>query len=239
MNSSLEYWNDRWAKAPSNYASSWPDQYARALELLYLQQHLPKTGTIVEIGCGAFGLAEDPALAKSLHGRYIGVDGSPVAIEAARSRFYSKGLDFRQLDLTAPGMIIPGATRILSKRTLQNITPEARGPILKQVLKFQHGLLIEDCAWAREETNRLRAMLDRGPLAVPDYNYPLQLDELMYVWSSGASPSDAFMGYFYALTRVFPDLPKEGFEVGFALSQRAILLGEPQPLFGPVIAIRW
>lgn len=231
--SSLPYWNDRWAKAPMDFASSWPDRYARGLETTYLYTALPRAGTVLEIGCGNFQLAEEPRLLSFLCGRYVGVDGSPPALEAARRRA-GPGFEFLERDLTTCDL--PLADFILSKRTLQNIHPDARGLLLKKVLSYPHGVLIEDCSWARWETDRLRAALDRKSLAIPEYNYPLVFQEVV---GSRSLTSDPFMGYFYAITRVFPDLPKEGFEAGFCLSHRAILAGERQPFFGPVIALRW
>lgn len=237
MSSSLAYWDSRWAAGPMNFETSWADDHARRLELCYLHTKLPREGHVVEIGCGNFGLAEEPKLVELLKGRYTGVDGSPVAIEAAMRRS-GPGFNFEVRDLTKPGEIIPGGDVVLSKRVLQNIEPgEGRQALLTTLRSvFTHGLLIEDWVEARSWTDQDRLKFGRGPLDIPDFNFPLTTEELH---EARIFDYDPFMGYFYALTRVFPRLPRSGFEAGFALSQAAILSGEGQPLRGPVVAFSW
>ncbi len=236
--SSLPYWNERWGRAPAAFATSWPDEYARALELLYVKRHLPAEGTVVEIGCGNFQLAEDSAIPAFLCGRYLGIDGSPVAVAAAEARGLP-GLEFQVKDLTKE--LIPAGSFILSKRFLQNLHPDDQCVMLRQAFAFPHGLLIEDFMAARAATSNLRYMVGRGPLEIPEFNWPLQSMDKITTTSPGGLRLTLvpFMGWFYAITRVFPDLPRSGFDAAFALSQRAILKDEEQPFYGPVIAIRW
>lgn len=233
--SSLDYWDVRWGASPSNFETSWPDDYARHLELEFLVAKLPRTGKIIEIGCGNFQLAEDPRLVKMLKGRYLGLDGSKVAVEAAQARQID-GLEFGICDLSEP-VELPDGDIILSKRTIQNLAPDAhRYELLRQLRKYAHGILIEDCEWARHETDKDRARIGREPLAVPEFNWPLRIDEML---ASPATRTETFMGYFYAITRVFPDLPQAGFIAGHHLSHVAIREGRNQPLRGPVVALTW
>lgn len=236
MSSSLAYWDSRWAQAPMAFATSWPDEFARRLELCYLATRLPKEGKVVEIGCGNFGLAEEPKLADMLRGRYIGIDGSAEAIKAAERRG-GPGFEFKVQDLTKREAL-PLGDIVISKRVLQNLEP---GPERQELLirlreAYSHGIIIEDWDEARRETNMDRARLRREPLEIPAFNWPLTTEEL---FKARIHEFEPFMGYFYAITRVFPRLPRSGFEAAYTLSQAAILSGESQPLRGPVVAFRW
>ena len=65
--SSLEYWEKRWAGAPWDFATSWPDTYARRLELAALKKYLSfDKGPILELGCGNLQIAEDNDLLLSV-----------------------------------------------------------------------------------------------------------------------------------------------------------------------------
>ena len=249
MNSSLEYWQKRWAEqgpATERDSLSWPDKYARHLELLYISKHVPEDGTIIEIGCGQGhalqGLSSEfgagvccDSCNRRLQKRYVGLEGSEVAIIEAQKRY--PGFNFRCADLTKDP--IPAGDFILSKRFLQNLAPEARGPVFEQVFKFKHGLLIEDVGYYRERTNSLREIMHRERLEVPAFNWPLTLGVLQGPLMEHTGFYDPFMGYFYSITRVYPDLPKAGFEAAYELSRRAIEKDQWQPPCGPVVAVRW
>lgn len=237
--SSLPYWERRWA-GDHGYSASWPDDYARALELDYLRRELPPTGSVLELGCGAFGLAEDPRVAQLVRGRYLGIDGSREAIDQARLRSerLGGGWDFERKDLTAAGTIIPlDADFVLTKRFLQNLVPEARRQLFTALGQFKHGLLIEDLVSARKLTDEARASVGRGPLAVPEFNWPIADEELDALGRMVVITP--FMGWFYAMTRVMPDLPKSGHQAAYQLSHDAIMLDREQPMRGPVVAISW
>jgi len=234
--SSLPYWDRRWSN-DRTYEASWPDGFARSLELEYLKRHVPATGSILELGCGAFGLSESESLRNQLRGRYTGIDGSPVALEQARTRAerYGGGWEFMQQDLTEAAHL-PAADFVLTKRTLQNLTPAARKALWPALAAFPHGLLIEDFCLAREATNKDRARFARERLEIPEFNWPLDPA------AEGARlpfETTPFMGWFYALTRVFPNLPRCGFEAGYLLSLEAIKSGTEQPFRGPVVAFAW
>lgn len=236
MSSSLIYWDSRWAQAPMAFSTSWPDEFARRLELCYVYHKLPLKGHVVEIGCGNFGLAEESKLAEMLRGRYTGLDGSEAAIDAARRRG-GPGFEFKIMDLTKDEAL-PLGDFVLSKRVLQNIEPshERQDLLIRLREAFSHGLLIEDWDEARRKTNEDRARLQREPLEIPAFNWPLSSGEL---FGANIMNFDPFMGYFYAITRVFPRLPRSGFEAAYTLSQAAILSEERQPLRGPVVAFSW
>jgi SAM-dependent methyltransferase len=239
MTSSLPYWEKRWGAAPSSFDASWPDYYARGLELLCIRKYLPEKGRVVELGCGNFQLAESAPLVDALRGRYVGIDGSAVAIQAAKDRKLA-GMEFRCIDLAAEPERTDLGDFVLTKRFLQNLVPAARAPLIRRIFEqYAHGLLIEDCAWARSQTDAMRRMVGREALAVPEFNWSIQLREVWDGLQARGGDRDPFMGWFYGITRVFPELPPSGFDAAFHLSQRAILNNERQPLFGPVIALRW
>jgi len=235
--SSLPYWERRWA-GDHGYSASWPDDYARALELDFLRRELPQTGSVLELGCGAFGLAEDPRVAQLVRGRYLGIDGSVEAIEQARLRAerLGGGWDFQRADLTTQWGL-PTADFVLTKRFLQNLTAEARGPLLRQIGQFKHGVLIEDLVSARKLTDQARESVGRAPLAIPEFNWPIEDHELDQLGRMVAL--EPFMGWFYAMTRVMPDLPKSGHQAAYQLSHDAILMSREQPMRGPVVAVIW
>src|SRR5262245_5419559 len=128
--SSLPYWDDRWGKAPTDFRTSWPDNNARALELAFIHKAItPVRGRLVELGCGNLQLLESPDLHFTLSARhsYVGVDGSAVALEAARRRA-AKELplaEFVQHDLSVGPPPVEGDF-VLSKRTIQNLHPDSR-----------------------------------------------------------------------------------------------------------------
>lgn len=239
-NSSLPYWNERWGSDPVNFATSWPDAGCRNLELLYVKEvlrRIPKDRMVLEIGCGNFQLAEDPEIPELLKGRYLGVDGSAIAVQAAAARRLP-GLHFTQYDLTVPGLcrlVDPSCTFLLSKRTLQNIHPESRVNLWREIAQFRGGLLIEDVVPFRDHLNSYR--LSHGgqrPLSIPDFNFPIDLRE--EIWTLPRASFYAFMGYYYQITRVQRNVPDDIRACALRLSQWAIQTMRPQPANGPVVA---
>lgn len=242
--SSLEYWDARWGAAPDKFSTSWPDDHARALELAFIRTQLPPLhSTILEIGCGNFQLCEDPALALALQGRkYLGVDGSLEALRAARAQanLHVPHAQFVQHDLTM-GPPQGAGDFLLSKRTLQNLTYDARADLWPWIGSFRHGCLIEDFRPAREATDEYRhGLCNRAPILIPDFNYPLEEAELARLDNLVRDVRIVpFMGYYYSLTRVYPDLAPEGHVAAYKLSLREILRGGAQPMLGPNVALVW
>jgi len=243
MSSSLEYWDKRWSSAPEKFATSWPDKYARALELEFIKTQLPPARRqIVEIGCGNLQLLEDSELEALLATRdYVGVDGSPPALAVAQKR--AQGVlpraAFSRHDLTQGPPALVG-DMILSKRTLQNLTYDSRQDLWPWIGQFEHGCLIEDYRPARDNLDAQRAQFGRPPLLVPDFNYPITEGELACLDALvGDVRAVAFMGLFYSITRVYPKLAEAGHAAAFEQSVRAIRRGQDQPVFGPVVALVW
>lgn len=239
MKSSLEYWEKRWEEEGENFNASWPDTFARVLELKYLLGVLKQTprSRIVEIGCGAFGLAEFPKLVEEIaQTPYFGMDGSDAALTVARKRF-SMGT-FHQMNLADVRQPLPYWDRgafLISKRTIQNIhDEESRIRLLKWVSSFTHGVLIEDFLAGRLETDRVRRDMGLPHLEIPEFNVPLNRADLE---CSGRLESP--LGYYNLVTRAQPDVPEGMRFFAFKLSLEAIAEGRPQPLFGPVVAYVW
>lgn len=250
MTSSLDYWDARWRADPLSFDTSWPDRCARKLELEFILSQILVTGLfknnsspkILEIGCGNLQLVEDARLASYLQGyQYLGVDGSPEALKAARD-YALKHLpraEFLLHDLTQ-GPPQGTADFLLSKRTLQNLTYDSRADLWPWIGSFEHGCLIEDYRPARENTDEQRRCFGRAPILVPDFNYPLEEHELArldnLVRDVRIIP---FMGYFYSISRVYANLPEMGHVAAAELSLREIRRRGFQPLFGPNVAIVW
>lgn len=239
--SSLPYWNERWAKTPGHEAS-WPDYGCRVLELALIRkfiERLPRDQKILEIGCGAFQLSEDPYLWMLLKDRYIGVDGSPVAIKQARKRGPKDGFRFHLLDLTTPDglekLSPPSKTILISKRTIQNIAPETRKHLWPYLKAYRGGLLIEDFAPFRFNTNEHRRNMNKPPLAVPEFNWPIELTEPVQTFPN--IHFYAFMGYYMQVTRCQGEIPDDIRIAALRLSQWAIETDRGQPSYGPVVAM--
>lgn len=237
--SSLPYWTERWGAHPSEFDTSWPDAGCRRLELEYVKQvlqRIPKDRMVLEIGCGNFQLAEDPEIPELLKGRYLGVDGCAIAVQAASDRRLP-GLHFAQFDLTSPGLdrlVDPRSTFLLSKRTIQNIEPTARIPLWREIVKFRGGLLIEDIKAFRDHLDACRHGAGRTPLGVPEFNWPIDMNE--EIWKLPGLQFYAFMGYYYLITRVQPNVPDDIRINALRLSQWALQDMRSQPANGPVVA---
>lgn len=240
--SSLPYWDKRWGAHPSEFETSWPDAGCRMLELQYVKQvlsDLPKDRMILELGCGNFQLAEDPSIPELLKGRYMGLDGCAVAVKAAQDRNLP-GLHFAQYDLTVPGLerfVDPATTFILTKRTIQNIEPAARKPLWSTLGRFRGGLLIEDFIPFRRRTDDHRYDMGRRPLDIPEFNWPIDLNENLNLLHG--IQFYAFMGYYYQVTRCQGTVPDAIKVHALRLSQWAIAERRGQPAFGPVVALTY
>src|SRR5215210_8039061 len=88
--------NDRIA-----YEQSW-------VELLFAYKEIPKTGEVLELGCGEGHISRLIALNGY---RVLGVDISPTAIQCANEKTLGMSLnvEYLELDLTKPN-VLPGET---------------------------------------------------------------------------------------------------------------------------------
>lgn len=181
---------------------------------------------MVEIGCGPFTLEEDPELLALVRDRFIyhGIDGSPEAVHLA-TKLHPE-LRFSCLDLTyRPPLLAPTSTAaprpapgwleavkptdgqpwiILSRRTLQNLTPRERVEVLPEVLSASHGVLVESTQGGLKRLNALRAALKKDPLPLPEFNDYLGEVEERQIKRVGSAYN--FMGPYYALTRAVLEL---------------------------------
>lgn len=217
---SLEYWDQRWSAAPltakHRFEASWPDDMARWLELRFIAKQLKRLygfpdgsqtkplAKILEIGCGPFTLSEDVEIKALLDAcEYTGIDGSQWAIKEAQER---SGHTFICADLA--GRVEPDgqhywpltpADCIISRRTLQNLTPEERMPLWTLILSYPHGILVECSDAGLNSLNSIRALNNLPVLHPPEFNDYLGPIEESHLLQK-ATPVN-FAGIYYLLTR--------------------------------------
>jgi len=94
---------------------------------------------------------------------------------------------------------------VLSRRTLQNLTPEERFFVLKDVLQATHGVLVEAVKSGLARLNSLRGALILPVMTEPEFNYYLETYEERAIRK--VAYTYGFMEPYYALTRgvVQPD----------------------------------
>ncbi len=198
-----KYWNERWKGASSRYDASWPDTYARKLELNFILAHLEKSVPTLELGCGPFTIGESKRLYELLHGRYHGIDSSLAAVEQARATA-GEGFAFSAVDLEdkfpqLPKMK-PPAKQVICRRVVQNLSEEARTRILRLITSFKFAIVIEGSRRALTATNRLRNRYSLAPLIEPAFNKYLSEQEEAILLEAGFERVP-FMSVYYYQTR--------------------------------------
>lgn len=181
MDNNLQYWDKRWGEAPNPYDGSWDDQYARALELMFISKKWPYPRSMVELGCGPFTLDEWPGFSDQLNKMesYLGLDGSPKAIEAATSRAVGTTRAFDVVDLN-DALKLPQAELVLSRRCLQNLNPERRGRVIDLMSAYPAGIVLECTQDGLQRLNEGRnsRVPPLPPLPEPAFNKYLTSDEV-------------------------------------------------------------
>ena len=164
------------------------------------------------MGCGPFTVAENPKLTEEIaRRRYIGFDAVSEAIDEARKRQPDKSFEVRDL-VKNPAFqkeflqIDTGI--VLSRRFLQNLTPEERAGQAAALKSFRHGIVIESFKSPLAAVNASRARAGRSERATPAFNHYLEDSELETLFPRWARVTN-FMGSYYFLTRV---LDLEGWE---------------------------
>lgn len=249
--SSLKYWDERWGKAPGDLSSSWPDNHAIWLERTVLDKYLPEGDwedkPIVEIGCGNLHVLRSGILSNSRRTvrTYIGIEGS-TAVRRVNNKVLqreSRGESLARVfyrDLTGPRALagIPDGSFLLSKRTLQNIHPDHRAPLIERLRKkFEHGLVIEDMKEFRNNLNIMRSPR-LAPLDIPAFNWPLHRSELP-IRQGAEYQFVPFMNIYYSITRVWPDCPRDIRERAYQIQEQAIWAEQCNAQIGPVVMFTW
>lgn len=201
---SQAYWQERWKTASSRYDASWPDTYARKLELKFIEGHLAKGDTpVLELGCGPFTIGESKELFGRLQGRYVGVDSSLAAIEQARATA-GEGFTFAVVDLQDMFPQFPKTKKpprqVICRRVVQNLSDPARDRILRMIAGFKHAVVIEGSRKGLEAINRLRHRYSLAPLIEPAFNRYLSEAEEQVLIDAGFSRIP-FMSCYYYQTR--------------------------------------
>jgi len=196
---SLAYWHSRWREDADPYAASWPDRYARLLELEFLAANLGTPASVLEIGCGPFTVGESPNLYKRLSAtRYTGLEGASAAVDEFLD-FAPPSAVVLHRDLEDPSLVLPAADLIISRRVLQNLTADSRRRHLQQILNYPHGILIEGSTRGLAELNAVRAQHDLPHLLEPAFNsYLNEAEEDLLLSVAHRRP---FMSTYYKETR--------------------------------------
>ena len=249
--SSLNYWSAQWAANPWEFGTSWKDCYARLLELEFVRRQLSKvSGRVLDMGCGNLQLAESQDLFWELAERgYLGVDGAPAAVEVATMRVSGMAnMDVALEDFTRKEFGLAEYRDrfgvFLSKRVLQNLTPEERQKHWRQVLQFEHGILVEGTQEGMLNTSVCRTERGMGACTPPRFNYYLEPEEVDMLKKNVGAEVVPFMAHYMFETRGRRDLrvwDSEVHRAAYKQNIEAIRSGADAafPVYGPTVAIVW
>jgi hypothetical protein len=172
--------------------------------------------------------------------RYRGIEGSSAAASEAVQYLLDKARSHRaeiiEADLTHPNSEwFKGIETVISKRTLQNLAPEARAPLLKMMAWAPHGILIEDFLPARSNLDRVRHSMGLPDLPIPAFNWPLYESEIRLL----AAKCHAFLGRYYSITRTIPLCPMGIQAAAYDIAKFEQERGLTPPPYGPVVGLVW
>lgn len=222
MKSVIETWETRWLNSPDKYRASWPDEYARDLELREVARHyasLPETMEesklskawqtralpVLELGCGQNTIVEG---GHCFFKEYVGLDSSETAIEKATYQAHNRPL-FAYADLTQPKMQrwVAGILKtrphfLISRRFLINLTQKERKPLIELLTLAPHGILIETEAASMKQMNLARGKQGRAALQPQPHNFWLTSSEAETTISHTKAERRMFMSEYYYASRI-------------------------------------
>lgn len=198
---SLQYWDSRWS-ADGSFNASWPDTFARMLELEFIRDAIgSQERFVLELGCGPLSLDENFYLATYLrtHWFYIGIDGSAAAARIARARH--PGAQIIVADLEDPNFEWPAADLLICRRTLQNISHLVRPGIMERLSNYPNGILIEGTCSGLTSLNDLREGSGLPGLVEPPFNRYLTAPEEAIILNLPGARKVSFLDKYYEQTR--------------------------------------
>ena len=246
---SLEYWDRRWS-ADGSFHASWPDTFARMLELNFIYKSIQKAEdrrfgstadrleSVLELGCGPLSLDENVCLAFYIRERdFVGIDGSEAAVRVARARL--PGAKFLVADLENLDLEWPKADLLICRRTLQNLAPAHRGRLLARLADYPNGVLIEGTLSGLQATNTVRADHGLGPLAAPEFNEYLCAAEETTILKLPGCRKVSFLDKYYEQTRGVRQLVGWNTENHLAAYEAQLAAPEVAEGLGPVQGFAW
>lgn len=248
---SLQYWDRRWS-ADGSFHASWPDTFARMLELRFIyysiqkaeHQHFGRTGErierVLELGCGPLSLDEHFRLASYIRDRdFIGIDGSEAAVRVARARLPYNTAEFIVADLEDLDLKWPAADLIICRRTLQNLAPAHRGRLLNRLADYPNGVLIEGTSSGLRALNEVRFARGGALLDAPEFNHYLTTAEETTILRLPGCRKVSFLDEYYRQTRGLRQLV--GWNTADHLAAYEAQLAAPEVAegLGPVQGYTW
>lgn len=210
-NKGIEFWDRRWQTAASPAEGSWEgDGVALSLEAEFIAAALKKTrGGILDIGCGAGTLFDGGRAGHSIEWEarqrgYKGIDGSRQAIEQAMARFEGPRLKWEVADLDSGYVsILPSeeCVTVVSRRTIQNLTPGRRLSVIESLLDFEHGIILEASLLGLEYTNSVRRIFGHPELTQPEFNSFLTEEEFKLLAGKKGAVRTWPLANYYGITR--------------------------------------
>lgn len=162
-------WGDGGAGFCSGSGSSGPaaDQYCEAV-IGFIRQH--NVRTVVDLGCGDFGVGRRIVEASGVH--YTGIDVVPELIEHHENTVNDPRVSFRCADITCDPL--PAADLYLIRQVLQHLSNEEISKVLANVRQFHAVLVSEDVPIRPRSFNRDKP---HGPDVRAYYGSGVYLDQ--------------------------------------------------------------